>query len=295
MSVKLVEHECPNCGAALQFRDDQVIVTCRYCGAKVERKLDRRTHDKLSAEVNFARVSQYKKDMQTLDKLRKNRETAKSRVKLCSQNTLVEPNFLESCPYFVLIPAALLSVFIFLVSKAEMSAMILMFLIIAVSVIVMLVNMSRANAKRALAAEAKSRIDEAQKELVKAGDELEAFEKRFNIDLIPEQFRSYKALDKMLEAFETGQAATMGEAYKLCEEMFGQMRLEEMQREHIARVSMLAGAIALENAAQQMHRYGSNPLSGESLTGGASPKTTAELMMAIARTSAKGGKNGRRF
>ena len=70
---------------------------------------------------------------------------------------------------------------------------------------------------------------------------------------------------------------------------------EQMQKEHIARVSMLAGAIAMENEAQQMHRYGSNPLSGESLTGGASPKTTAELMMAIARTSAKGGKNDRRF
>lgn len=295
MSVKIVEHECPNCGAALQFRDDQVIVSCRYCGAKIERQLDRRTHDKLSAEVNYARISQYKKDMQTLDKLRKNRATAKSRVKLCSQNTFVEPNFLEKCPYFVLIPAVMLCMFILFASKAEMSAMIVIGLVLVVAVIVMMVNMSRANAKRALAAEAKARIDEAQKEFVEAGDELEAFEKRFNIDLIPEQYRSYEALDKMLEVFETGQAATLGEAYKLCEEMFAQKRLEQMQKEHIARVSMLAGAIAMENEAQQMHRYGSNPLSGESLTGGASPKTTAELMMAIARTSAKGGKNDRRF
>ncbi len=282
MSNQLIEYTCPSCGADLDFKDDQVIVTCSYCGAKVERQLDRRTHDKLSAEVNYARVSQYKKDMQTLEALTKKRATAKSRVKLCSQNTFVEPSFLERCPYFVLIPAFVLSALVLLTSKAEPSAMYVIGLIVIVSVIVMIVNMSRANAKRALAAEAKARIDDAQKEFVKAGDELEAFEKRFNIDLIPPQYRSYQALDRMLEAFETGQAATMGEAYKLCEEMFAQMRLEQMQKEQLARVATMVDRIKYE---QQQY-------SGMSL--GASAKTTGQLMMTIVKAGTK-NKNDRRF
>ena len=293
MSVKLVEHECPNCGAALQFRDDQVIVTCRYCGAKVERKLDRRTHDKLSAEVNFARVSQYKNDLQTLERLRKNRVTATSRVKLCSQNTFVEPNFIERCPFVVflgLIPIAFLLLFF---ANGHRSPVILFALVCMLSVIMYIVFAKRGHAKRELAAEAKARIDEAQKELVKAGDELEAFEKRFNIDLIPEQYRSYQALDKMLEAFETGQAATMGEAYKLCEEMFAQMRLEEMQKEHLARVSFLAGTLAMDNEPQQFFSN-SKTMPNSLVPNGVSAKTTSELMMAIAKAGSK-NQNGRRY
>jgi len=293
MSVRLVEHECPNCGAALQFRDDQVIVTCRYCGAKVERKLDRRTHDKLSAEVNFARVTQYKKDMQTLEALAKKRATATSRVKLCSQNTFVEPNFIERCPFvvfLVLIPIAFLLLFF---ANGHKSPVILFALVCMLSVIMYIVFAKRGQAKRELAAEARARIDEAQKELVEAGDELEEFEKRFNIDLIPPQYRSYEALDKMLEAFETGQAATMGDAYKLCEEMFAQMRLEEMQREHLAKVSILAGTLAMDNEPPQFYSSG-RTMPGAFVPRGVSAKTTSELMMAIAKAGSK-NKNGRRY
>ena len=55
--VKLTEYQCPSCGADLHYREDQFMITCTYCGARVERELDRSEQEKVSARKQLKIVS----------------------------------------------------------------------------------------------------------------------------------------------------------------------------------------------------------------------------------------------
>ena len=87
--IHLIEYQCPSCGADLHYREDQFMITCQYCGARVERELDRSAQDKVYAQQCLNTVKQYRRDMDKLHMLEKNRESAKERVKLCSSRRLL--------------------------------------------------------------------------------------------------------------------------------------------------------------------------------------------------------------
>lgn len=237
--IHLIEYQCPSCGADLHYREDQFMITCKYCGARVERELDRNAQDKVYAQQCLKTVTTYRKNMQQLHKLEKNRESAKQRVKLCSENVLAEPRFIERCPYIVfliLLPLAYLMLYL---TNGDRTSVVLFVLIALVTVLVYISIAKRGHEKRQLAAEAKDRIDDAQKELVKAGDELEVFDKSFDKKEIPVQYRSEELLEYLQHVFETQQACTMGDGFKLCDDYIAHKHLEDMKREQLARAMMI--------------------------------------------------------
>ncbi len=286
MSTELIEYQCPSCGANLDFKDGQFITVCRYCGARVERQLDRSAQDKVHAQHQLIVVQKYRENMLTLQRLEKARKSATDRVRLCSQNVFAKPTLLERCPFIIAIAALLLASAVVLIVPGMRTSIILIGLIALSAIIVMAVLMSGANAKKSLAAEAKGRIDDAQKELVKAGDELEEFRRQFDINEIPKRYRSMELLDYMVHIFETAQACTMGEGFKMCDEYIAQKRIEDMHREQIARVAMLAGRLAEERAPEQFVKRGDD-FTQVLIPSGASARTTGNLVMAIAKASSK--------
>lgn len=286
--IHLIEYQCPSCGADLHYREDQFMITCKYCGARVERKLDRKAQDKVYANQQLKFVRQYRKDMDELKRLQNKRESAKKRVKLCSQNVFVEPTLIERVPFFPFIIALPVCVFLILASKGETTSMVLTGLILFVAAIVCGVSAVRGKQKRQIAAQAKGRIDEAQKEFVKAGDELEAFEKSFDKKEIPVQYRDDDTLKYLEHIFETAQAATLGEGLKMCDEYHAQKRLEEIKNEELAMVKM-----KLEHRPDDEPGY-IQPSESQMLAlfGGASRKTTASLFDTI--NNAKKKKNDKK-
>ncbi len=285
--IHLIEYQCPSCGADLHYREDQFMITCKYCGARVERELDRTAQDKVNAAKQLGIVKRYIEDTNTLNALRKKQKNAKDRVKLCSENALVEPNFIERFPFIILLVLIPLAAFMIFASKGDISVIILLTIIMAVSVIVFIVQTLKGKEKKRLASEAKARLDAAQKELVKAGDELEAFEKKFNKDVIPEKYRSMDSLKYLEHVFETAQACSMGEGFKLCDDYQAQKRIEEMKSEQLARVAMMTDTIRREQ------RYGTDDIRNFSIFGGASKKTTTDLMEAYANAKQKMNNNKR--
>lgn len=293
--IHLIEYQCPSCGADLHYREDQFMITCKYCGARVERELDRSAQDKVYAKQCLAAVTKYRKNMKELKRLEKNRESAKQRVKLCSQNVLAEPRFIERCPYIVfmiLLPLAYLMLYR---TNGDRTSVVLFVLIALVTVLVYISIAKRGHEKRQLAAEAKDRIDDAQKELVKAGDELEAFEKSFDKKEIPVQYRSEELLEYLQHVFETQQACSMGEGFKLCDEYLAHKHLEDMKREQLARVMMLSQAMKDERNGNNVSSDGIPLMKRGSFAEIMMAKKRAEsgkdsggeLMMALARAAAK--------
>lgn len=237
--IHLIEYQCPSCGADLHYREDQFMITCKYCGARVERELDRSAQDKVYARQCLNTVTTYRKNMQQLHKLEKNRRTAKKRVKLCSSNVLVEPSLIERVPYLPLVIALPIAVLVAAFSKGDKTLLVLMGLMLAVAAIICGAGAVRGKQKRQIAAQARGRIDQVQKDFVRAGDELEAFEKSFDKDPIPEQYRSDELLQYLQHVFETAQACSMGEGFKLCDEYLAHKHLEDMKREQLGRVMMI--------------------------------------------------------
>ena len=247
--IQLVEYQCPSCGADLHYKEDQFMITCKYCGARVERELDRTEHDKVSARKQLGIVKKYYENMLTLKKLEKNRRLAMERVKLCSQNSLAELTLIEKCPFIVFFAAILLSCGLFLAATGSVAVRVLCVLILMASVPVFIVEFKKGKDKQRLIEEARARLDQAQQDFVKAGDELEAFDKSFDKDLILERYRDLKTLEYLIHVFETYQAATMGEGLKLCDEYLAHLHMEEMKKEQLARVMMLSDAMRQERAA----------------------------------------------
>ncbi len=281
--IHLIEYQCPSCGADLHYREDQFMITCKYCGARVERELDRSAQDKVYAKQCLAAVTKYRKNMKELKRLEKNRESAKQRVKLCSQNVLAEPTLLESVPYLPFIIALPISFFLILASQGEASSMVLLGLILVVSGIVAGVSVVRGTKKKHLAAQAKGRIDDAQKEFVKAGKELEAFEKSFDKKEIPVQYRSEELLEYLQHVFETQQACTMGDGFKLCDDHIAQKQLEDIKNEELAMVRLTLA----QRPIQELSYKQPDEFRELSLFGGASQKTTARLFESVARAKQK--------
>lgn len=249
MSEKLIEYLCPSCGANLHFTDDRFIVTCSYCGARVERELDRSEHDKISARKQLAIVKKYYEDMLTLKKLQKNRYLAMERVKLCSQNSLAELTFFEKFPIVIFLAGAALATGMFLAAPRSGGVRVIALIVLLSVLPAFIVLLKRGKDKKALIRESAARLDQTQKDFVKAGDELEAFEKQFDMSIILERYRDLDTLEYLIHVFETCQAATMGEGLKLCDEYLAQQKLENMKREQLARVMMLSDAMRQERAA----------------------------------------------
>lgn len=293
--IHLIEYQCPSCGADLHYREDQFMITCKYCGARVERKLDRKAQDKVYARQQLEFVKQYHKDMDELKRLQNKRESAKKRVQLCSQNVFVEPKFLERCPYIVFLAVVPVLIFVLILTKGSTSTLILSGLIAAVTLIVYLVEAMHGREKMQIAAEAKGRIDQAQKELVQSGNELEAFEKQFDQKAIPKQYRSDELLEYLQHVFETAQAVSMGEGFKLCDDYIAHKHLEEMKREQLARVMMLSQSMKDERAGNKVATDGIPLMKRGSFAEIVMAKKAAEsgkdsggeLMMALARAAAK--------
>ena len=246
--VKLTEYQCPSCGADLHYREDQFMITCTYCGARVERELDRSEHEKVSARKQLKIVKKYYEDMLTLGQLEKNRRLAKERVKLCSANSLSELTFTERFPYLVFAAAVVISTGIYLSAGESVFVRVICLLILLSSLPAFIVFLKRGKDKKQLIKESKARLDEAQKAFVRAGDELEAFDKAFNREPIPERYRDIRSLEYLIHVFETFQASTMGEGYKLCDDYIAQERIENMKREQLARVMILTESLRQERA-----------------------------------------------
>ncbi len=293
--IHLIEYQCPSCGADLHYREDQFMITCKYCGARVERELDRSAQDKVYAKQCLAAVTKYRKNMKELKRLEKNRESAKQRVKLCSQNVLAEPRFIERCPYIVFLILFPLAYLMLYRTNGDRTSVVLFVLIALVTVLVYISIAKRGHEKRQIAAEAKDRIDDAQKELVKAGDELEAFDKSFDKKEIPVQYRSEELLEYLQHVFETQQACTMGDGFKLCDDYIAHKNLEDMKREQLARVMMLSQAMKDERNGNNVSSDGIPLMKRGSFAEIMMAKKRAEsgkdsggeLMMALARAAAK--------
>ena len=293
--ISFVEYQCPSCGADLHYREDQFMITCKYCGARVERQLDRVGQDKVNALKQLGIIRKYIEDTNTLCSLEKKRKSAKDRVKTCSENALSEPSLIERCPFIVFLILIPIALFLIFVSKGDVTSMVLLGIITAVSVLVFIVETMKGREKMRIAAEAKARIDEAQKEFVKAGDELEAFEKQFNREIIPENYRDMELLKYLEHVFETQQATTLGEGFKLCDDYLAQKQLEDMKRTQIARVMMISETLRQERASNNVASDGIPLMRRGSFADiliakkKAEPDkdTGADLMMALARASAK--------
>lgn len=293
--IHLIEYQCPSCGADLHYREDQFMITCKYCGARVERELDRNAQDKVYAQQCLNTVTTYRKNMQQLHKLEKNRESAKQRVKLCSSNVLVEPSLIERVPYLPLVIALPIAVLVAVFSKGDKTLMVLMGLMLAVAAIICGASAVRGKQKRQIAAQARGRIDQAQKDFVRAGDELEAFEKSFDKKEIPVQYRSEELLEYLQHVFETQQACTMGDGFKLCDDYIAHKNLEDMKREQLARVMMLSQAMKDERNGNNVSSDGIPLMKRGSFAEIMMAKKRAEsgkdsggeLMMALAKAAAK--------
>ena len=134
-----------------------------------------------------------------------------------------------------------------------------------------------------MAAQAKGRIDDAQKEFVKAGKELEAFEKSFDKKEIPIQYRSEELLRYLQHVFETQQACTMGDGFKLCDDHIAQKQLEDIKNEELAMVRLTLA----QRPIQELSYKQPDEFRELSLFGGASQKTTARLFESVARAKQK--------
>lgn len=282
--VQAIEYQCPSCGADLDFADGVFITTCKYCGARVERQLDRSAQEKVSAAQQLEKVRRYRENTEKLEGLKKRRKNAKDRVKLCSENALIKLTVLERFPFLIAIAALIPAAVVLFASEANAFSMVVIGLIAAVAIIVMLVHMHSAGTKRELAKEAQGRLDEAQRELVQAGDELEEFEKQFDIEEFPKGYRSAEALKQLTHIFETAQACTMGEGFKLCDEYFNQKKLEEMRSEQIARVAMLTQSLKSEQEVRLMPGRRTSMADILDNRRRATSDRVGELMMAIAKT-----------
>lgn len=293
--IHLIEYQCPSCGADLHYREDQFMITCQYCGARVERELDRSAQDKVYAQQCLNTVKQYRRDMDKLHMLEKNRESAKERVKLCSSNVLAEPSFIERVPYLPIVIALPIAVIAVIASKGERSLLALMGLILAAAAIVCAVSAARGKQKRQIAAQARGRIDDAQKALVRAGNELEAFERSFDKKPIPKQYRSDELLQYLQHVFETAQACSMGEGFKLCDDYIAHRRLEDMKREQLARVMLLSQSMKSERESSKVSSDGVRLMKRGTFAEIMMAKKTAasekdsggELMMALAKATAR--------
>jgi len=296
VSADVKEYQCPSCGADLHFAEDQFMITCSYCGARVERELDRNEHDKVSARKQLKTVKKYYDDTLTLHNLQKKRDRAKQRLKLCSENSLSELTLLEKHPYIVFAAAFVLSVAVFLFDTRSVGLRVVSLLILLASLPVFVVQFKKGRDKKQLIDQSAKRLDMTQKEFVKAGDELEKFEKSFDISVIPDGYREIKTLEYMIHVFETYQAATMGECLKLCDEYLAQQRLEDMKRQQLARVMMISQSMKRDRESNAVSSDGIPFMKRGSFAEIVMAKKKADsgrdagadLMMALAKASADG-------
>ncbi len=294
--IHLTEYQCPSCGADLHYREDQFMITCQFCGARVERELDRTEHDKVAARKQLAIVRKYREDTLRLAQLQKARVSAKERVKLCSENSLTKPKLIERLPYIAFVIALPIAAFFIISGKGSASSMVMGALILMAAAAFSAVMSIRGKSKVRLAAEAKARIDTAQQELVRAGDELAAFERSFDKSVIPECYRSPELLDQLVHIFESYQACTLGEGFKLCDEYIAHKRMEDMKREQLARAMvMLTHSLKEERESTAVSTDGVPLMKRGSFAEIAMAKKRAQsgrdkgddLMMAIAKAAAK--------
>ena len=229
--AELFEYKCPSCGALLKIRPEGSFVKCSYCGTIVERELDEDEKANASAKKLAAKLEKYKNDMYELERLKDRFLLAGARVNSLEKESVRESKFMHECPLVVPIIIMTLVVIGLIGTNEDKGATFLGGLVLAGGVYIW--SMVGKHKEDVRVNEASEKLSLARKELEEVQPQYEKLKASFDPDVVPIQYRNDKALDYVITLFRTGQASSIGDAFRRYDEHLHYEKMEAMQQQQI--------------------------------------------------------------
>ena len=229
---ELIKYTCPSCGANLSPAPGDKTVSCHFCGSTFSASAITDRYEQLSAEKLAKSTAKYKADLIKYRELRSNTSALADEVTSLSQTPTALPIWA-----WLIIPLHFLAVVFILITIKfawDNTAAMTFSFIVFFSAVVVLIAMDIKKKKIKRTAEETNRQLRIKLDMLnKARGELEEFEKGFDIDAVPESYRSFEALDYITNIFKTKQASRLGDAFRLYDKHRHYKTMEELQSRQV--------------------------------------------------------------
>ena len=232
--AELYKYVCPSCGANLSPREDESVVTCPFCSGVFDRREITDAQRRRASQRLAEQMRGYKQKLTVHNALEAKVLRLSDRVKTLSETPTELPLWTKLLvPLQVACAAMLMTVFVLALSSDSKVYMTLS----GAALIVAMICFGAAGIKKIKLQKSSAAVfgelQSALGELTAARKELSEFDESFDIGLVAEKYRSVEALDKLTEIFETSQASTLGEGFRLFDENEHRENMRRMQEQQL--------------------------------------------------------------
>ena len=234
--MKLTECRCTNCNAPLMIDENVEFYTCEYCDEVIHRELSPEVAGAATGKNLAKKIEKYQNNLSKLDTLKRKRDrlfdeiTEKRNEKASMVGHRPSGGISFTAIFIIIEVIAVIST----ISSGDWEIL----LYGTIGALLGGYYFSDSNKDEIAEYDNKMRnldteIPNLEKQFKTADDELKTLQKEFDINYIPERYRSKDALDYLKDVLDCGRAYSMKEAYNLYEDHQDRVKQRKLQEQSL--------------------------------------------------------------